>query len=183
MKDDENPSNLISLRASGRYKPELTSLACNHFAAVKQRTGLSRTEFAAALQQLLDWEPSPELIKQWETKVPPPGDVIVAAETVAAGAQQRAAAASPQSTDDVVAAAANEADADRLRLRQACNSRRGTWWQRPVGNATEIWAARPAHVSPAGHVAAMAPGSAPTTQRAWYRLVCRLPHDRPCPHR
>src|SRR5260370_15061132 len=115
MKDDENPSNLISLRASGRYKPELTSLACNHFAAVKQRTGLSRTEFAAALQQLLDWEPSPELIKQWGTKVPPPGDVILAAETVAAAAQQPPAAASRQSTRDVVAAAANSTEAGRLR--------------------------------------------------------------------
>jgi tetratricopeptide (TPR) repeat protein len=89
---DEQPSNVVGLWAHHRYRPDPASLACRRVAAARQQTGLSRTEFAAALRQLLPWAPTPELISSWETDVPPPGDVVVACDLVA---HQVAAAGTP----------------------------------------------------------------------------------------
>ena len=68
--------------------------------------------FAAALSQLLGWSPDPDLVRTWESDVPPPGQVVIACEIIAS----RAAPAGAAAVGDQVAAAAREAEADQLRL-------------------------------------------------------------------
>ncbi len=101
------PSNLIDLRASRRYKPDVVSLACRRVAAARHQTGLSRPAFASSLQPLLGWTPSPEVIKSWESAVAPPGEVVVACEVVSSqaahGAQILHSDASPKDTSPILA--------------------------------------------------------------------------------
>lgn len=106
----EQRPGVVDLRTRRGYRPDVVSLACSKVAAARERTGLSVAAFAGALEQLLGWPPTPELVKAWESTVAPPGQVVIACEVIAS----RMAQAEPR--DDEVASAAREAEAEQSRM-------------------------------------------------------------------
>jgi hypothetical protein len=102
---------VIDLRARRGYRPDVVSLACSKVAATRERTRFSVAEFADALEQLLGWPPTPELVEAWESTVAPPGQVVIACEVIAS----RMAQAEPGDADEV-GSAAREAEAEQSRL-------------------------------------------------------------------
>ena len=107
----EQRPGVVDLRTRRGYRPDVVSLACSKVAAARERTGLSVAAFAGALEQLLGWPPTPELVKAWESTVAPPGQVVIACEVIAS----RMAQAEPRD-DDEVASAAREAEAEQSRM-------------------------------------------------------------------
>jgi hypothetical protein len=107
----EQRPGVVDLRTRRGYRPDVVSLACSKVAAARERTGVSVAAFAGALEQLLGWPPTPELVKAWESTVAPPGQVVIACEVIAS----RMAQAEPRD-DDEVASAAREAEAEQSRM-------------------------------------------------------------------
>src|SRR5712691_127539 len=83
MAADRPPSNVADLRKRKGYRPDVVSLACSRVAGARKQSGLSVVEFAAALEPLLGWMPTPGLVRTWESAVAPPGHVVIACEVVA----------------------------------------------------------------------------------------------------
>src|ERR671933_522620 len=71
---------VVDLTDFSRFKPDVAKLACGRLAAARQRLGWSQAELAAALEELVKWKVSPEIVDAWETQTTPPGDVLVAAD-------------------------------------------------------------------------------------------------------
>src|SRR5216684_198165 len=77
------PPSVVDLSSRREYRPDVVSLACSKFAHARERAGLTVTGFAAALEPLLGWLPTPDLVRIWESAIAPPGQVIIAADVVA----------------------------------------------------------------------------------------------------
>jgi hypothetical protein len=58
----EQRPGVVDLRTRRGYRPDVVSLACSKVAAARERTGLSVAAFAGALDQLLGWPPTPDLV-------------------------------------------------------------------------------------------------------------------------
>lgn len=102
-------SELVDLRSHGRYKPDVKGLACGKVAATKARLGLTAEEFARELGRLLSWEPSPDIVRSWESAAAaPPGDVLAACDILAPP--------DPSVSADEVAIAVSEAETERALL-------------------------------------------------------------------
>src|ERR1043165_2269700 len=71
---------VVDLTDFSRFKPDVAKLASGRLAAARQRLGWSQAEFASALEGLVNWKVSAEIIDAWETQTTPPGDGLVAAE-------------------------------------------------------------------------------------------------------
>ena len=67
MTTREQRPGVIDLRARRGYRPDVVSLACSKVAAARERTRLSVAEFAGTLEQLLGWQPTPELVPHQAT--------------------------------------------------------------------------------------------------------------------
>jgi hypothetical protein len=74
--------SLVDLGALRGYKPDVVGLACSKVAAAMKSTGLQVAAFAAALEDLLGWRPEPDMIRAWQSTVPPPGQVVMACEVL-----------------------------------------------------------------------------------------------------
>jgi hypothetical protein len=98
---------VAALGTHSRYRPDVVSLACGRVAEARQRAGLSVEAFSAVLGQLLGWPPRPDLIRAWESGVPPPGQVVIACEVIGS----RIVETGPGGSSDEVASAAREAEA------------------------------------------------------------------------
>jgi len=70
---------VVSLRARTGYRPDYKGLVCAVIAAGRARLGLTTTEFAAYLADLLGWTVSPAAVERWEQGSTPPGDVLAVA--------------------------------------------------------------------------------------------------------
>ncbi len=119
MASDGKPARVISLASHRAYGPDMAGLACQRIAAARQRAGLTRAEFADALQSLLRWTPpvTTELVKMWETIAPPPGQVIVACEivvTCGGGASAEPTPAAAPAHDLLLKSTFDRDDLDRL---------------------------------------------------------------------
>lgn len=75
----DDGGDVVDLRSRRGYAPDLRGLASGQVASARRKLGLSPAEFASRLGELLDWQPSPEVVETWETAVVPPGDVLLAA--------------------------------------------------------------------------------------------------------
>jgi hypothetical protein len=106
----EQRPGVVDLRTRRGYRPDVVSLACSKVAAARERTGLSVAAFAGALDQLLGWPPTPDLVRAWESTVAPPGQVVIACEVIASRMAQA------ELGDDEVASAAREAEAEQSRM-------------------------------------------------------------------
>ena len=102
----DQPGDVVDLRARRGYRPNVESLACSRVAMARKQTGLSAVAFAAALEPLLGWPPTPDLVRTWECAVAPPGQVVIACEVLAS----RLAPAEAEDSTDEVASAAREAE-------------------------------------------------------------------------
>jgi hypothetical protein len=71
---------VVDLTDFSRFKPDVAKLACGRLAAARQRLGWSQAELASALEELVKWKVSAEIVEAWETQTTPPGDVLVAAD-------------------------------------------------------------------------------------------------------
>ncbi len=107
---DDHRGVVAALSTHHRYRPDMVSLACGRVAEARQRAGLSVEAFSAVLGQLLGWPPPPDLIKAWESGVPPPGQVVIACEVIGS---RMVETGQGDSLGDV-AWAAREAEADQL---------------------------------------------------------------------
>jgi hypothetical protein len=105
----DKPADVVDLRGRRRYRPDVESLACSKVATARKQAGLSVAAFAAALEPLLGWLPTPGLVRTWESAVPAPGEVVIACEVLAS----RMARAEPEDGADEVASAAREAEAEQ----------------------------------------------------------------------
>ena len=77
-------TNIVSLTARAAWRPDFRGLASSQLRAVRDKTGLSRGDFAAHLSDLLGWHVDPDLIGPWEQgHGTPPSDVILAARHLA----------------------------------------------------------------------------------------------------
>lgn len=99
---------VIDLRTRHSYRPDLVSLACARVAAARKQSALSLAAFATALEPLLGWAPTADLVRTWETEIAPPGQVVIACEVISARTPQP-----HQDSGDEVAAAVQEAEADQ----------------------------------------------------------------------
>ncbi len=106
----EQRPGVVDLRTRRGYRPDVVSLACSKVAAARERTGLSVAAFAGALDQLLGWPPTPDLVRAWESTVAPPGQVVIACEVIASRMTQA------EPGGDELASAAREAEADQSRM-------------------------------------------------------------------
>jgi len=86
-------ARVIDLHSRRGHAPDLIALTCGRVRDGRSRTGLSASEFAAALQPLLGWAPKPGLIRAWETDVEPPASVVMACDLLS----QRHAVTAPPS--------------------------------------------------------------------------------------
>jgi hypothetical protein len=87
MPTGETPPNVTDLGKRKGYKPDVLSLACSRVETARKRSGLSVSEFAAALEPLLGWAPLPGVIRAWEScAAAPPGHVVIACEVIAGSA-------------------------------------------------------------------------------------------------
>jgi hypothetical protein len=102
-------ADVVDLRARRGYRPDVVSLACSKVATARKQARLSAGAFAAALEPLLGWLPTPDLVRTWESAVAPPGQVVIACEVLAS----RMARAEPEDGADEVASAAREAEAEQ----------------------------------------------------------------------
>lgn len=89
MTDDDQVINLLDRRK--RSSTNAAEMAMLQLLNARQATGLEPSAFADALAPYLAWNPTPELVKTWESQVPPPGDVLVAAQAIAAASNDPAA--------------------------------------------------------------------------------------------
>jgi hypothetical protein len=105
----DKPARVVDLRGRRGYRPDVESLACSKVATARKQTGLSAAAFAAALEPLLGWSPTADLVRTWECAVPPPGQVIIACEVLAS----RMARPEPENDADEVTFAAREAEAEQ----------------------------------------------------------------------
>jgi hypothetical protein len=78
------PAGIVSLAA--RRRADLGAIASGQVAAARAASGLSPAGFAAQLGTLLDWGPSAEAVKRWESESTPPGDVLLACASLTQGA-------------------------------------------------------------------------------------------------
>lgn len=101
---------VAALSTRRRYRPDMVSLACGRVAEARKRTGLAVEAFSAVLGQLLGWPPPADLIRAWESGVPPPGQVVIACEVIGS----RMVETGPGDGSDEVASAAREAEADQV---------------------------------------------------------------------
>jgi hypothetical protein len=102
---------VVDLRTRRGYKPDVVSLACDRVAAARKHAGLSVAEFAAALEELLGWLPTTDLIETWESTVDPPGKIVIACEIIAS----RVTKTSYRLVNEI-AFAERETEADQSRL-------------------------------------------------------------------
>jgi hypothetical protein len=107
---DEHGGVVAALSTHHQYRPDMVSLACGRVAEARQRAGLSVEAFSAVLGGLLKWPPPPDLVRAWESGVPPPGQVVIACEVIGS----RMVETGQGDSSDDVAAAAREAEADQL---------------------------------------------------------------------
>lgn len=105
----DKPADVVDLRGRRGYRPDVESLACSKVATARKQTGLSVAAFAAALEPLLGWSPAADLVRTWESAVPPPGQVIIACEVLAS----RMTRSEPENDADEVTSAAREAEAEQ----------------------------------------------------------------------
>src|SRR5260370_14827858 len=83
MTASRQPPRVVDLGARREYRPDVVSVVCSKVAHARERAGLPVTGFAAALEPLLGWLPTPDLVRTWESAIAPPGQVIIAADVVA----------------------------------------------------------------------------------------------------
>jgi tetratricopeptide (TPR) repeat protein len=105
----DKPADVVDLRGRRGYRPDVESLACARVAAARKQTGLPVAAFAAALEPLLGWLPTPGVVQTWESVVPAPGEVVIACEVLAS----RMARTGSEDDADEVASAAREAEAEQ----------------------------------------------------------------------
>lgn len=74
-------TGLHSRRSS--YRPDYAALARGRVSMARSASGLSPTEFAAALTDLLGRAVQPGHVTSWEQKATPPGDVLMAISSLA----------------------------------------------------------------------------------------------------
>jgi hypothetical protein len=79
---NDRPSDvpIIDLATHSRFKLDLGEHARHRVAAAQQRLGLTTEAFATLLNDMVDWEVSPESVENWMTEVTPPADVLLAAD-------------------------------------------------------------------------------------------------------
>ncbi|MGH2709498.1 MAG: DUF5919 domain-containing protein, partial [Actinomycetota bacterium] len=76
----EPQADVIDLAARGRFKPDVGKLACRRLASARQRLGWTRAQLAVALDEMVSWTVSAEIVESWETGAIPPGDVLIAVD-------------------------------------------------------------------------------------------------------
>lgn len=92
---------VIHLGDYSRFTPDVGRLASRRVASARDRLSWSRSRFAAALDAVVPWAVSEEVLAAWESETTPPGDVLVAAELLAQGAEH-AAGANPADVSEVI---------------------------------------------------------------------------------
>ncbi len=76
----ETKADVIDFAARTRLKPDVGKLACRRLASARQRLGWTRAQLAAALDEMVTWTVSSEVVESWETGAVPPGDVLIAVD-------------------------------------------------------------------------------------------------------
>jgi hypothetical protein len=71
------------------YQADYAALARNRICTARTSAGLSPSEFAAMLSQLVGRPITGGIVKQWETEATPPGDVLVAVDGIAPVSSER----------------------------------------------------------------------------------------------
>lgn len=77
MTQDQRQGDVIDLWS--RRGLDLRALTCGQIASARAKLGITTEEFAARLSDMLDWQPTPDVVEQWESTIVPPGDVLLAA--------------------------------------------------------------------------------------------------------
>jgi hypothetical protein len=81
MSDDRQADRpIIDLATHARFKLDLGEHARHRISAAQQRLGISTEEFAAALNDLVEWDVTAESVEKWMTSVTPPADLLLAAD-------------------------------------------------------------------------------------------------------
>lgn len=79
-------STVVSIGSRAAYRPDFKAIAAQKLQGARERLGLDRASFAAALSALVGWSVSETALARWEKGAIPPGDVLLAAATTEEGA-------------------------------------------------------------------------------------------------
>ncbi len=81
MPDDRSDEHsVINLEGHLAFRPDIGELARRRVASAQQRLAITTEEFARQLDDMVDWDVSPEVLERWTTSHTPPGDVLIAAD-------------------------------------------------------------------------------------------------------
>ena len=81
MPDDESkPGPIIDLTSHASFRLDLGEHARRRLASAQHRLGMTLEDFAATLNEMVEWEVSAEVVNSWTKDITPPGDVLLAAD-------------------------------------------------------------------------------------------------------